>query len=879
MSIGDRIADYEITARIGAGGMGEVFRARDTRLGRDVAIKVLPPHLADDADRKDRFEREARFLGALNHPNIGGIYGFVSAEGVNGLALEFIDGPGLSDKIASGPLPIGETLVIARQIATALDAAHERGIIHRDLKPANIKIAADGLVKVLDFGIAKALMPPGDAAATRTADGTQAGIVLGTAGYMSPEQARGVEVDRRTDIWAFGCIVFEMLTGRAAFSGSTTMDTITAVLHADPDWSRLPSNTPPLVQRMLRRCLQKDTRHRQRDIADAAADLDDAKTTGAQSGEAGSPRWPGWIAAAIAGGAVMAAALFMSRGPAPAPAARPKATLEQMTFDAGVSMMPALSPDGKLLVYASNRAGHGDLDLWVQQTTGGAPIRLTDDPADDQQPSFSPDASQIVFRSERGGGGVYVVPALGGAARRLADGGRSPRFSPDGRQIAYWTGSWRGNAVNVSGSVFTLDLSGGQPTRLLPAFYGVQEPLWSPDGKSLIVVARETMASAADLYWLRLDSATAVKTGALDRNQLREDVALQSLSSTILGAWTRDGVLMSASSGLWRLPISQESGLTAEPQQMTVGGRRHVYGTADNGGGIVFAIAEAPRVIERAPLNNDGPAELIYTDGRSGSSRPSQTPDGSRIVYDRRGPKFAEIWMKERGVADRMVLRATERAINMVISPDGARVAYTTVGSNGSDGEGYMIKVDGGVPTRLCVECTLWGFLSDSTSILVTNDRSGRLDALDVRTGDLRVILEASSPVDRPHISPDDHRIAFNVGGQQWIAAIYADRPTPQTEWNRVDQDTDAARACGWSADSQTAYLLLDTDGFRCLWGQRVDPRTGALLGGPFAVRHFHKTVTHEFSTSFGNAISADGFLYGGGNLKANLWRLTLSAR
>ena len=542
-------------------------------------------------------------------------------------------------------------------------------------------------------------------------------------------------------------------------------------------------------------------------------------------------------------------------------------------------MMPALSPDGKLLAYASDRAGRGDLDLWVEQTAGGAPIRLTDDPADDLQPAFSPDGSRIVFRSERAGGGVYVIPALGGNARRVADGGRSPRFSPDGHHIAYWTGPWRGNVAIPTGSAFTLDLSGGEPTRILPAFTGVREPMWSPDGKSLLVLAREKNESPVDLYSLQVDSGTVSKTGAFDRYNFREDISGQYISATVLAAWTRAGVLVSASSGLWLLPVSSGAWASAgAPRQMTVGGGRHIYATADDTGAMVLTIAEAPRVIERAPLNNDGPPELLYTDGNSGGSRPSQTADGSRIIYDRRGAGFTEIWIKQRGVDDRMVVRTTEQAGNSVISPDGTRVAYT-VGPDGGAGEGYTVNVEGGVPARLCVDCTVWGFLANSSSILVTDQGATRLRAVDVRTASSRIIVESPSSLTRPHISPDDRNIAFNVAGQQWIAAVYPDRPTPQIEWHRVQQDTVTARACGWSIDSQTAYLLLDTDGFRCLWGQRVDPRNGTLLGAPFAVRHFHKTVMQEFSTSFGNAISAKGFLYGGGRLKANLWRLTVAAR
>jgi len=282
---GARYGPYEITAKIGAGGMGEVYRARDTRLDRDVALKILPPAFAGDPERLARFEREARTLATLNHPHIGHIYGLEESGGVRALVLEFVDGPTLADRIAPGPIPIDDALIIARQIAEGLEAAHDQGIIHRDLKPANIKVRTDGTVKVLDFGLAKAF----DSTSAGTADVsasptitspplmTGVGAILGTAAYMSPEQARGQAIDKRTDIWAFGCVLFEMITGRMVFPGVTTSDTIAAVLERSPDWTALPSATPPFVRHVLARCLEKNPKHRWRDIGDVRIELDDTE--------------------------------------------------------------------------------------------------------------------------------------------------------------------------------------------------------------------------------------------------------------------------------------------------------------------------------------------------------------------------------------------------------------------------------------------------------------------------------------------------------------------------------------------------------------------------------------------------------------------------
>jgi len=277
---GRRIGAYEIQTLLGAGGMGEVYLARDTRLGRDVAIKILPRTVTGDPERRARFEREARMLASLNHPHIGAIYGVEEVDGAQALVLELVEGPTLADRLQRGPVPVAEALTIARQIADALDAAHEKGIIHRDLKPANIKITSDGVAKVLDFGLAKAAiddrsmfgLPPSP---RMTAGGTGEGVILGTPTYMSPEQARGLPVDKRTDVWAFGCVLYELLAGRVAFKGQTVTDTLAAVLERQPAWDVLPETTPAAVRRLLERCLEKDRRQRSRDIGDVRLDLDD----------------------------------------------------------------------------------------------------------------------------------------------------------------------------------------------------------------------------------------------------------------------------------------------------------------------------------------------------------------------------------------------------------------------------------------------------------------------------------------------------------------------------------------------------------------------------------------------------------------------------
>ena len=277
---GRRLGGYEIHARIGVGGMGEVYRARDTKLGRDVAIKILPSAFSSVPDRLARFDREARVLASLNHPHIAAIYGLEDADGVPALVLELVDGETLADRIARGPVRLNEALTLARQIADALEAAHEKGIIHRDLKPANVKITSDGVVKVLDFGLAR--VATGDVGTTDltqsptiTVGGTREGSILGTASYMSPEQARGRPADKRADVWAFGIVLYEMLTGRAAFDGETISDVIAKVIEREPDWSALPASTPPRLRELLHRCARKDPKARLQAIGDARVQIDE----------------------------------------------------------------------------------------------------------------------------------------------------------------------------------------------------------------------------------------------------------------------------------------------------------------------------------------------------------------------------------------------------------------------------------------------------------------------------------------------------------------------------------------------------------------------------------------------------------------------------
>jgi len=442
---GARLGSYEVVGSLGAGGMGEVWRARDTRLGREVAIKVLPDALARDPGRVSRFEREARLLASLNHPGIATVHGFEQVDGVSMLVQELVEGPTLAERLRRGALPVREALEVAGRIAEALEAAHEKGIVHRDLKPSNIKLTADGRVKLLDFGLAKALGTESAASdvsklPTDTSP-TGAGVILGTAPYMSPEQARGQPVDDRTDVWAFGCVVYEMLTGTRAFPGATGTDVLAAIVEREPDWPALPATVPAQACSMLRRCLQKDRARRLHAIADARLEIEEALTTPGPNAptRAGGSRWPArWLSALVLSAALAAAATsrLWTRPPQAGPHSPTRLNVDlapstQLPTATDTPALLAVSPDGRHLVYQA--AGEG----WSPDGKGLF-VRSLDRPGAHLvagteragHPFFSPDGRWLGFVA---GGKMQKVLAQRGFAAR--DRREPPAQGRQGREL------------------------------------------------------------------------------------------------------------------------------------------------------------------------------------------------------------------------------------------------------------------------------------------------------------------------------------------------------------------------------------------------------------------------------------------------------------
>ena len=493
--------------------MGEVYRARDTKLNRDVALKVLPDSFATDPDRLARFQREAQVLASLNHPNIAHIHGLEDSGGVRALVMELVEGEDLAQRITRGAILIDEALPIAKQIAEALEAAHEQGIIHRDLKPANIKVRNDGTVKVLDFGLAKAMEPVGlissnlsQSPTITTPAMTQAGMILGTAAYMAPEQARGKVVDRRADIWAFGCVLYEMLTRRRAFSGQTVPDTIGAVLGREPDWTLLPPHASASVRRVLQRCLEKDPRRRLRDIGDARLELD---VTDAVSMQPEAPttrqKWPLVLAGAAVAGALISVFLWLSARAAPSSVRSGSPVRFTLTFDGLTTdeSVPAPSPDGTHAVLGA-RDAEGHQSLWLRTMDSGTVQRIggTDDGS---SPFWSKDGHWIGFYAD---GKLKKVSVSGGSPQTVVP---VPIDYP-GSQGASWNGS--GEIIFTTsnrGGLSVVHDPGGTARALTTLDRARTEnshrhPQFLPDGVHFIFMARCNLRENDALYLGRLDT-------------------------------------------------------------------------------------------------------------------------------------------------------------------------------------------------------------------------------------------------------------------------------------------------------------------------------------------------------------------------------------
>ena len=812
LAAGARLGHYEIRELVGTGGMGEVYRARDAKLNRDVALKTLPALVATDPDRLARFKREAQVLASLNHTNIAAIHGFEESDGVHALVLELVDGPTLADRIDQGALPLDETLPIAAQIAHALEAAHARGIVHRDLKPANIKVRADGAVKVLDFGLAKALAAdgaPSDTSGSPTITSpalTRLGVILGTAAYMSPEQARGKEADRRSDIWAFGCVLYEMLTGRRAFEGSEVSDTLASILKSDPDWTALDPDTPPGLRRVLRRCLAKDPRRRFHDIADLRLELEDLAAPDAATNTARA-RPAHRLRERIAWGLVVVLLLLLAALGAyvalkPPPAVQltrfqvyppPGKGLRTQLFTAGDA---EVAPDGTRLAFsAGDRTGKSQ--LWIRRFDAFDALPLTGTEGA-SMPFWSPDSRHIAFFVA---GKLRSVDAAGGSPRTICD-----------VQSLTRGGTWGANddIVFASGGVSRLYRVPAVGGRAVPLSMGSgptpAEPAWPeflPDGRTFLFWSRDAIEGAG-LYAVSLDA------GATPKRLLTSDTRGAYDPAGFL-LFTRSGVLLRQRFDATRLVVSGDPAPVVEGVSTlpVIGGA--LFSVSANG---VLAFLPGHQTSQFVWVDRAG--NVLETIGEPGAYRyPHLSPDGQRLTYV---SGDGNVWILDlkRRISSQFTTGGT--AVAPVWSNDGQTIFYRKSPDKNIPGGFYEKSASGATAEKLFFEGRLNGpsqVSRDGRWLLYFSAPEGE-SVQDVfvlpMSGERKPQPVVQSPfVDvEPQLSPDGGFVAYvsnQTGGRLEVFV----EPFPRTG-QRWQISSGGGRQPLWRQDGKELYFVSDVD-------------------------------------------------------------------
>jgi serine/threonine protein kinase/Tol biopolymer transport system component len=778
---GQRLGVYHILDLLGVGGMGEVYRARDTRLGRDVAVKVLPRLFSADRERLSRFEREARLLASLNHPHIAAIYGFEETTGVHALVLELVEGPTLADRLQRGPLPIAEAVRTARQIADALEAAHERGVVHRDLKPQNIKVKPDGTVKVLDFGLAKATLAAADdgagsPASTAPVDGTREGVILGTTTYMSPEQSRGRAVDKRTDIWAFGCVFYEMLTGRAAFAGETISDTMAAVLKQEPDWQALPADTPPGVRSLLRRCLKKDFVDRLHDIADARIEIQEVIAEPAAMTPIGSPRraaarWTRTIPWVVAAGAVAMALLVVLQATRRTGSAAGPVTRLDLDLPAGVELVsvypPAmvLSPDGTRVAFVGVFRGLRQLYTRRLDQFETVPIRGTEN-------------ANAVFMSPDGRALGFITADLALKRVSLADGlvttiEHDAEFSAG----AAWGADDRITFVRA-GALWQVPASGGPAKQLTTLDSGKRELLHA--WPSVIAEGRILLFASITGSSRGASHIEALSLASGQRRVIVESGTFPLYAPSGHLVFFRDGALLGAPFDVDRLEVTGP--VVRVLENLAVGTTMDApLAALSDAGSLTYAPSDTGTT-RLVWVSRQGLEQPITVTPRR-YQYPRLAPDGRRTVVAANG----DLWIQDIARATLTPLTSEQTVGNAfpVWTPDGTRVLFRTLTGmylTAADGSGHPEAIAGSLSGDLPCSVSRDG---DTLAFMRQNAQTSR---------DIYVLSLHGQPRPRPVVSsfayeggaqfsPDGHWMAYASDESGQMQVYVRPFPGPDRRW------------------------------------------------------------------------------------------------
>jgi eukaryotic-like serine/threonine-protein kinase len=807
---GRRLGTFEVVSRLGVGGMGEVYRARDSRLGREVAIKVLPEGVASDPERLARFDREARALASLSHPNVGAIHGAEEADGIRFLVLELIPGDTLGDRIRRGALKLDEALRLACQIAAAVEAAHERGIVHRDLKPANVKVTPQGQVKVLDFGLARMLAPAGESGAAIAAvvdHETQHGAILGTPAYMSPEQARGQSADKRSDVWAFGCLLYEMLTGRKAFLGDTVTDVMAGVLSRDPDWRALPAGTPGAVRRLLAHCLRRDREHRLHDIADARIEMEDVLA----ALQAGTPEPEGAAlmsrrrALALAGGGAAAGALLSGAGvywtmrpraAGPRPRLNIATPAEAPIPDAGAGASAmALSPDGQTLAFIGYESG-SITTLWVRSLVAPR-ARLVPGTEGAVHPFFSPDGKWLGFFSN------------GMLRRTHVDTGEPQGIAQAGRvRGAAWGDD--GNVVyaSFSGPLMIVDTIGGRPRPLTTVEAGSQDahrwPDVLPGGQGVLFTVMKTTEARA--------IAVVPMSGGAPRVLVEEGVTPRYVRGGYL-TFARKGTLMAVPFDARTLRLGGTPVPVLDDVHMADKGSGGAHYAVSRSGSLAY-VAGYPRPPERTLVWVDRKGNVQpLAQRRDAYSQPRLSPDGRRLAVAIYGDS-EDLWTYDLARETWARLTFEGGTIGVVWSPDGQQIAFAS--NRKGAWQVYVVSADGG-PARQITTGQEWrypsGFSPDGRLLACVQHSNQDVEVVIARvdgSGPPVPLGTGARNESYPVFSPDGRWIAYSAdmgnGNRVFVGEAGGGR--------RWAVSTGEGREPMWSRDGRQVYFRQGTQFF-----------------------------------------------------------------